>query len=342
MRIALDAMGGDNGVAEAVAGAARYSRSPGADLVLVGQRDAIASVLAIHAHDPSRIEVVHSPHFVPMEADARATLDVMPEASINLATRLVAEGQADALVSAGPTAATILATSRRLQRLDGIRRAALAAVYPTQQTHGSRQDPFGLMLDVGATVGASAEELVGFAVMGSAYARIISENARPSVALLSNGAEANRGTPEIVEAHRLLLHHPSLHFVGNVEGLDIARGTADVVVCNGFIGNIVLKMLEGFYEVAVHLARDASHSNLLWKLGLMMLQDGIQQIRTITDWRQYGGAPLLGFNRVVIKAHGRSNARAVRNALKVAERAVAGKLVQQIAAGMATPPVLPA
>jgi glycerol-3-phosphate acyltransferase PlsX len=184
------------------------------------------------------------------------------------------------------------------------------------------------MLDVGATLNCTAEDLMGFAVMGSAYSRIISDIGRPRVALLSNGSEPSKGTPTIVEAHARLVEFSAgkganaLDFVGNVEGLDIPRGTVDVVVCEGFVGNVVLKMLEGVSEVVSDLARDAYARRFLWRLGLTMLSQGIRQIRTKTDWKQYGGAPVLGFDKVVIKAHGRSNARAVRNALKVAAKAV--------------------
>jgi glycerol-3-phosphate acyltransferase PlsX len=333
MRLALDAMGGDIGVSAMVEGAARASLLPGPDILLVGHRDAIASALNLYAHDPARLEIAHAPGFVPMQSDAKQALDT-PGNSIELAARLVEKGEARGLVSAGHTGATVLVSSRIFKKIPGISRAALAAVYPTREAHGPKKDPFGLMLDVGATLSASPEELVGFAVMGSAYAKIIAQNPVPKVALLSNGTEPNRGTPEIIAAHQLLAAHPSLRFIGNIEGLDIAKGTADVVVCSGFIGNVVLKMLEGFYEVAVSVAKEAADSNLVWRFGMLMLSDGIQQIRTMTDWKQYGGAPLLGFDKVVIKAHGRSNARAVRNALKVAERAVQGDLVGMIGRGV--------
>ena len=198
-----------------------------------------------------------------------------------------------------------------------------------------------LMLDVGATLNCTAEDLKGFAVMGSAYSRIISDIGRPRVALLSNGSEANKGTPNIVEAHAALAAFSAgdgrnaLEFAGNVEGLDIPRGTVDVVVCEGFVGNVVLKMLEGVSEVVSDLARDAYARRFLWRLGLTKLSQGIRQIRTKTDWKQYGGAPVLGFDQVVIKAHGRSNARAIRNALKVAAKAVDRDLSGEIKRTMA-------
>jgi len=189
------------------------------------------------------------------------------------------------------------------------------------------------MLDVGATLNASEDDLVGFALMGSAYSSIISEIASPRVALLSNGTESNKGTAAIVEAHRRLRSGP-LMFTGNVEGLDIPRGTVDVIVCDGFLGNVVLKMLEGFGDVMNDVARQAAAKSLQWRLGLSMLGGGIRELKRMTDWNSYGGAPLLGFDQVVIKAHGRSEARAIRNAIKVAAKAVRGDLIGRIRAGL--------
>ena len=251
-----------------------------------------------------------------------------------VATGLLKTGEGDALVSAGHTGATILSASAQLQRLPGVHRAALAAVYPTEQRHGPRQDPFALMLDVGATLNASAEDLVGFAVMGSAYATVISDNPSPRVALLSNGSEPNKGTPAIKEAHQMLVELGTVDFAGNVEGLDIPRGTVDVIVCDGFLGNVVLKMLEGVSDVVTDLAKDAYARKFLWRLGLTMLSQGLRQLRSMTDWKQYGGAPLLGFDKVIIKAHGRSNARAIGNAIKVASKAVDRDLTGHIRQGL--------
>ena len=166
--------------------------------------------------------------------------------------------------------------------------------------------------------------------MGTAYAQIISDNPAPRVALLSNGTEPNKGTAAIQEAHQQLLNMPNICFAGNVEGLEIPRGTVDVIVCEGFLGNVVLKMLEGVSEVVSDLAKDAYARKFLWRLGLTMLSQGLRQLRTMTDWQQYGGAPLLGFDRVIIKAHGRSNDRAIRNAIKVAAKAVDRDLCGQI------------
>jgi len=336
IRVALDAMGGDKGVHEVVCGAAMLSVSPRpVQVLLVGDPDAINGVLVDQKYDPRWIQIVPASGTVSMGDNPRQALLKNPNCSINVAARLVRDGQADALVSAGHTGATILAAADCFQRLPGIRRTALAAVYPTEQRHGPKGDPFALMLDVGATVGSTAEDLVAFGVMGSAYAKIISDNPSPRVALLSNGTEPNKGTPSIVAAHERLTQLSSVNFVGNVEGLDIPKGTVDVIVCDGFLGNVVLKMLEGVSEVFSDLAADAYARKFLWRLGLTMLSQGLRQLKSMTDWKQYGGAPVLGFDHVVIKAHGRSNARAIRNAIKVAAKAVDRDLCEQIRVGMA-------
>ena len=334
--VALDAMGADGGIAPVVAGAAQLSCEKGeVHIILVGDEEAIKSTLDDREHDPSRIEIVHAPDCVTMHDAPKAALDERPECSILRAARLVRDGAADVLVSAGNTGAVILGASRTFERLPGVRRVGLAAVYPTVAPHGPKGDPFALILDVGATLSCSADDLVAFAVMGGCYSRIVSDIPRPRVGLLSNGSEAHKGTPAIVEAHARLRGMSSVEFVGNVEGLDIPRGSVDVVVCEGFVGNIVLKMLEGVSEVAKDLARAAYGEKLRYKIALGMLSKGIKRLRDLTDWKQYGGAPLIGFDRLVIKAHGRSNARAIRNAIKVAAKTVEHRLDAQIRASMA-------
>jgi glycerol-3-phosphate acyltransferase PlsX len=176
---------------------------------------------------------------------------------------------------------------------------------------------------------------VTFAVMGAAYARIISKNDNPRVALLSNGTEPNKGPRQVVEAHARLASLGGLQFIGNVEGVDIPKGTADVVVTDGFVGNVCLKMLEGVHETVVELAQYAYKESLRWRAGLAMLSGGIQRIKDVTDWEQYGGAPVLGFDRIFIKAHGRSKAQAIANAGKVAAKAVSHDLGRAIQQGLA-------
>lgn len=333
VRIALDAMGGDLGIEATVDGAAALSlEDVDIRVVLVGDPDRISARLDHVAYDPRRIAIAAAEGFVGMDESPAEALERVPGSSIHRAMALVRAGEADGVVSAGNTGATILAAARTFERLPGIRRAALASVYPTQLRHGPRRDPFALMLDVGATLTATADDLVGFAVMGSAYSQIISEIEAPRVALLSNGSEPNKGTPAIVEAHERLARS-RLNFAGNVEGLDIVHGGVDVIVCDGFLGNVVLKMLEGVGEVAVDLARKASDRSLQWRVGLSMLGSGLQKIQRLTDWKSYGGAPVLGLDAVVIKAHGRSESRAIRNAIKVCAKSVRGDLPGRIRAG---------
>jgi glycerol-3-phosphate acyltransferase PlsX len=246
----------------------------------------------------------------------------------------VAAGEADALVTAGNTGAAIVAAARHFELLPRIRRAALATVVPVPVRHGKKEDPFSLVLDVGATVEADADTLVSFAHMGAAYVSLISDNHSPSVALLSNGSESHKGTPAVVEAHARLAAQQGLRFVGNVEGIDIPLGPANVVVCDGFTGNIALKMYEGMGELMLRSARYAYRNKLTWRAGMMLLRSGIQQVRRTYDWREYGGAPLLGFRQLLIKAHGRSGLRALSNAIKVAAKATRDGLADKIASSM--------
>ncbi len=335
-RIVVDAMGGDSAPDEVVKGAAEASlQLPNAEIILVGDASAIGRILPRLRHDGARVRVHHAPHVIEMDEKPAEALAAKPEASIAVAVELVARGDGDAVVSAGNTGASVLACARRWQLLDGIHRAALAAVFPTELRRGEKDDPFSLILDVGATLEVTAADLVGFAVMGSAYAKLVSHNRRPRVALLSNGTEPGKGPPEIVAAHAALVETTELNFIGNVEGMDIPRGVADVVVTGGFTGNVVLKMLEGVSETVVRLARYAHKERLAWRLGLMALSSAIDQLKEITDWHQYGGAPLLGFAHPLIKAHGRSNARAITNAIRVAEKVLSGNLTASIARTMA-------
>lgn len=333
--IAFDVMGSDHGPEEVVRGAAMLSlEAPHVHALLVGDRARIDKVLAEVRHSGERISIHHASEVVEMHEKPGDALARKPDASVNVAARLVADGEADALVSAGNTGACVLAAARHFKLLPGIRRAALAAVYPTRTPHGEKGDPFSLILDVGATVDASAEDLVAFAVMGAAYAKVISKNPNPKVALLSNGTEAQKGPPRVVEAHQRLLATPGLNFIGNVEGVDIPKGTADVIACDGFIGNVCLKMLEGVAETVVELAQYAYKSKLRWRAGLAMLSSGIRRLKDVTDWQQYGGAPVLGFDKILIKAHGRSKAHAIMNAGKVAAKAVSSDLAASITQGL--------
>lgn len=334
--VALDAMGSDLGPRVTVAGAAALSRARGAPaMVLVGDEAVLRRELSLHDHERARLRIVHTPRFVAQDDKPTAALDAAPDCSVLRAAELVRAGEADVLVSAGNTGAVTLACARTFERLPGVARAALGAVYPTERRRGEKDDPFSLILDAGLTLDPTAEDLVAFAVMGSAYAARISRNPRPRVALLSIGTEPTKGTRAVVEAHARLGRLRGIDFIGNIEGMDIPKGTADVVVAAGFTGNIVLKMLEGVAETVMRLGRYAGDQSLRYKAGLALLAPAVRKLRRATDWEQYGGAPLLGFDRICIKAHGRSTARAIGNAIRVATRAARSDLVGSIRQGLA-------
>jgi len=345
--IAIDAMGGDEGPHPAVEGACFLSLQKNApDLVLVGDEAKVKAIVDATEHKADKIHLVHTADEIPMHCAPKAAVDGTPDASMCVAARLVRDQEADALVSAGNTGAVILTCSRTFTKLDGVSRCALGAVFPTERRRGLKDDPFSLILDAGLTVEPTADDLVGFAVMGAAYAQQIARNERPRVGLLSNGSEDNKGTRAIVEAHQRLRQMESdapdlMEFVGNIEGLDIPHGTVDVVVTGGFTGNIVLKMLEGVAETMSRLGRYAFKKNVMYKAGLALLSPALKELKSVTDWEQYGGAPILGFEQLCIKAHGRSSKRAMKNAMRVAQRCVEQGLLDVIQDRMTAPPPAP-
>ncbi len=334
--VAVDAMGSDLGPKVAVAGAAAVSLGAGApNILLVGDEGVLRRLLTVHEHDRDRVRVAHAARFVEQHDKPSAALDAMPDCSVLRAAQLVRAGEADVLVSAGNTGAVTLACARTFERLPGVARCALGAVYPTERRRGEKDDPFSLILDAGLTLDPSADDLVAFAVMGSAYAARISRNPRPRVALLSIGSEETKGTRAVVDAHERLKHAHGLEFIGNIEGMDIPKGTADVVVTAGFTGNIVLKMLEGVADTVMRLGRYAGDKSVRYKAGLALLAPAVRKLRRATDWEQYGGAPILGFDHLCSKAHGRSTERAIGNEIKVASRAERSELVRSIRDGLA-------
>ncbi|MEM6732827.1 MAG: phosphate acyltransferase PlsX [Myxococcota bacterium] len=327
--IALDAMGGDFAPDAPIEAAARISRETTIQLVLTGDEQRIRAALQRFDYDGTRIEFAHASEVVEMHEKPKVALGKKPDASVAVGARLVGSGSADGLVSAGSTGALILSAAEHIPRVPGIKRAALAAVYPTHE-RGLSNDRFSLMLDVGATVRCGPEELLHFAYMGHAYASRISKVPYPSIGLLNVGDEETKGDAILTEAHRLLSQDPRLNFIGNVEGTDIPRGIADVIVCEGLLGNVALKMAEGMGEVFSSLGAWAYKRSLTWKAGFWLLSSGLRQLKNITDYREYGGAPLLGFRKIVIKAHGRSHARAIANSIKVAAKAVRDGVCEEI------------
>jgi glycerol-3-phosphate acyltransferase PlsX len=328
--IAVDAMGGDHAPEETVRGVAEVSLQTDIECLLVGDETRIQAVLEHVPYNPEQIAIRHAAEAIGMGDDPHEAVKHQRDASLLVAIREVAEGRADAAVSAGNTGACVLGAARYFRLLPGIRRAALAAVYPRRTEHAG-QDPLALLLDVGATVRCEADELVHFALMGAAYARRVSKVPAPRVGLLNMGSEPGKGGDVLTAAHRRLAAVPGLEFVGNVEGHELVGGRADVIVCEGLLGNVVLKLFEGVSEVLVDIARAAAERKLVWRVGLRLLSHGVESVQALTDYRQYGGAPILGFEQLLLKCHGRSNARAVANAVKVAAKAVRDRVPTEIA-----------
>lgn len=337
--VAVDAMGSDAGPAIAAEAAASLARRPDSPtLLLVGDERELRRRILWHepeAFRGDRIRIVDAPAYVAQDEKPSAALREKPDASVCVAARMVRDGAADVLVSAGNTGAVTLACARTFQRLPGVHRTALGAVYPTERRRGEKDDPFSLILDAGLTLEVTAHDLVAFGIMGAAYSAAISRNSRPRVALLSIGHEPTKGTRAVVEAYPQLQALEGIEFIGNIEGTDIPRGTADVVVTAGFTGNIVLKMLEGVAETAIRLGRYAGDKALRYKVGLGLLAPALGQLKRATDWQEYGGVPILGFDHLCIKAHGRSTGRALRNAILVAARASRTGLVDAMREGLA-------
>jgi glycerol-3-phosphate acyltransferase PlsX len=327
--IALDAMGGDHAPDAIVRGAALVSTATDIEIVLVGDVARMQAILDQVPYNPEHLAIVPASGVIGMGDDPHEAVRTKRDASLLVAIRTAADGRADAVVSAGNTGACILGAAEHFGLLPGIRRAALASVYPRQAEHEG-QDRMALLLDVGATVRCEADELVQFALMGGAYARRISKVPEPRIGLLNMGAEEGKGGAALVEAHRRLRQQTAINFVGNVEGHDLVRGKADVIVCEGLLGNVALKVLEGVSSALDDLARAAAEQRLVWRMGLRLLSQGIDRVHALTDYTQYGGSPILGFDHLFIKCHGRSNANAIANAVKVAAKAVRDRVPAEV------------
>lgn len=320
MKIAVDAMGGDYAPAEIVRGALEAARECRQEIILVGDEKKIAAELG--SAPPPGVEIMHAPETITMAEQPAVAVRKKKQSSIVQAVRLVKEGVAAAVVSAGSTGATMAASLLGLGRIPGIDRPAIASVLPRQ---GGRT----VLLDVGANVDCKPHHLLQFALMGSLYTEKILGIPRPRVGLLNVGEEETKGNELTLAAHSLLRASP-LNFIGNVEGRDIFAGTADVVVCDGFVGNIVLKSGEGLALALLEMLKEEVAKSLAARLGAFMLLPALRSFKQKVDYVEYGGAPLLGVNGVVIICHGRSNAKAIKNAIKRAEEAVNSNLVQAI------------
>jgi glycerol-3-phosphate acyltransferase PlsX len=324
VRIALDAMGGDSAPEAPVGGAleALDELPASAEILLVGRAQEIEAELAKAGGTPERIRVVDAPEVIGMAEKPLAAVRGKRQSSIGVGLKLQREGKAHAFISAGNTGAVMAASAWILGLHPGVERPAIGALFPTASK------PV-LVLDVGANVDSSARELRGFAHVGAVYARDVLGRSDPAVALLSIGEEPEKGNATVREAHALLRAEThAFRFVGNVEGRDVVRGDVDVVVCDGFIGNVVLK----FYESVAHLFTGLLRQEMA---AAVLESEGMRRVAAVLDYSTYGGAPLLGVRGVSVICHGRSSARAIKNAIAVAARAVGRHLSEHIGADLA-------
>jgi glycerol-3-phosphate acyltransferase PlsX len=321
--VAVDAMGGDFAPGHVVDGALAAARHLDLGVALVGPVARVEAELARHTDvDPSRVRLIDAPDVVGMEEAPAAALRHKPGASIRIAADTVARGEAAALVSAGHTGATVMAAYAAFGMLRGVDRPALAATIPTRGRAA-------VLLDVGASVECRPAHLLQFAVMGSVFARVAFGVQAPRVGLLSIGEEATKGNGLTKEAHRLL-KASALPFTGNVEARNIYSGDADVIVCDGFTGNVALKTSEGLVEMIEGLLGEELSSTLTMRMGSLLARRALRRFRRRVDYSEYGGAPLLGVNGVVIVGHGRSSPKAVRNAVAMAYRFAAQRFIERI------------
>jgi glycerol-3-phosphate acyltransferase PlsX len=320
MRIAVDAMGGDHAPVQVVLGAAQAAQEFGIDISLVGLPASVQPLLDSHP----RVRLVPCTQVITMAEHPAQAVRSKPDSSISVCARLVKEGRADGWISAGNSGAIMAAALLIQGRIRGVERPALGSVVPTQ-------DGFAYFLDVGANVDSKPEYMVQFATMGAVYAREMLGRAQPRVGLLSNGEEAGKGDERVREtARRLTGVMPG--FVGNVEPKDVFAARADVVVADGFVGNVAIKMAEATADFLFRNLRDEIPKTWSGKIGGLLIRPGVRQLRARIDWREFGGAPLLGIDGVAVVAHGRSDARAIKNAIRVTRDAIESHLVGKIRA----------
>jgi len=323
MRVAVDAMGGDHAPAVEVEGAVAAAREFGIPIVLVGDTARITNELSRHAIAGLDLTLKNATEVVGMHDSASDAVRRKKDSSIRVAFDLVKSGDADAVVSAGNSGATMAAGMFVLKRLNGIERPAIAQVFPNLQGHT-------VVLDVGGNVDCKPVHLVQFAIMGEVYARHILEIDNPRVGLLSNGEEDSKGN-ELTRESNAILKEVTFNYTGYVEGRDIFNGVVDVVVCDGFVGNVVLKLSEGLAEAVGTMLKEEITMSFLSKIGYLLARPAFKRFRKKIDYAEYGGAPLLGINGVGMICHGGSNAKAIKNAIRFAHEFAEKKVNQRMA-----------
>ena len=326
--IALDAMGSDRAPKPEVDGALQAARHNGVRVLLVGREEVIRAELDRHPHSGLAIEIVHATEQITMEDKAAQAVRAKRDSSMRVGVRLVRDGRASAFVTAGNTGAAMATAKMVLGTLPGVDRPALAAVFPNALGKAS------ILLDVGANVDCSPENLEQFAVMGEVYFRSIFGTGRPRVGLLSIGEEETKGN-ELTRAAFQLLKRLPMNFAGNVEGRDLYNGQIDVIVADGFVGNVALKISEGVVNLVRYTLKESLRATITRQVGYLLSRSAFTDFKKRLDYAEYGGAPLLGIKGVCIVSHGSSNANAIKNAIRVASESVSHCIPDEIAKGLA-------
>ncbi|MBR2309768.1 MAG: phosphate acyltransferase PlsX [Oscillospiraceae bacterium] len=336
MKIILDAMGGDHAPEAPVLGAVQAAKEFGAHITLVGRGDEILKIMKDNGIDdlPKGIEISHADEVVDMHDDPANVIRKKKNSSMVIGLRMVAEGEGDAFISAGSTGALLSGATLIVKRVKGIRRAAMGPVMPNKA--GGKT----VILDCGANAECTAEFLLQFGVVGSLYAQKYLGVENPKVGLLNIGTEDSKGTPLQKEAYELLMDAKMrglINFVGNVEARDVPLGAVDVVVCDGFAGNVLLKSIEGTAMFMGSLMKNKIFKRNFWsKIGYLFCKPGVDEVMKMLDYREIGGTQFLGIKKPVIKAHGSSDALAFRNAVKQAMDAAAGDISEELEQGLKT------
>ena len=323
MRIAVDAMGGDNAPYETVKGAVLAAQQfPDSKIILVGDESAVERELSSYGSALKNMVINHAPEVVGMDDPATYSIRQKTNSSITRSVELVAKGEADAVVSAGHTGAAVAAATLHLRTLKGVRRPGIAAAMPTK--HG-----VCLIIDIGANIACKPIHLFQYGVMATVYSKYVFGVTNPRVGLLNIGEEDAKGN-DLAKETFALLSNSQVNFVGNVEGREIFDGKADIVVCDGFVGNVLLKFAEGLAMSLLSTIKSEAMKSLQSKIGLYLCKPAFQTLKAKMDFAEYGGVPLLGVNGICIISHGRSDSRAIRNAIRVALRLTQNKVNEQI------------
>ena len=328
MRVAVDAMGAEKGVGIVVEGVlSAIEENPEIEVALVGDEVRIQDKIKNFSSAQLPFSIIHAPQVIEMSDSATTSLKTKRNSSVSVVVDLVKEGKVDGLVSAGNTGAVMATSLLKLGKLGGVKRPCLAAVFPTFD--GGKV----VILDVGANVDCRPDHLLQFAIMGSIYAYKVLERGRPRVGLLNIGAEENKGNELVLQTHKLL-KQSSLRFVGNIEGGDIMGGNVEVVVCDGFVGNVILKFAEGLARTALAIV-DKELKSFFRERGGMVSGEGLERLKKDLDYAEYGGVPLLGVKGICVIAHGASSSKAIKNAILTSFQYAQGRINQDIETALA-------